>query len=88
MPQWEADAQAFANYMLTQAPFSDFDLQCAVNIYRVDVVSDESGADDPRCGGVGGGKRAKTYFDATFCDDKKVRRTMSFDEGHRLRGAG
>jgi hypothetical protein len=37
-----------------------------VNVSRIDVVSDESGADDPiACGGTGATPR--TYFDATFC---------------------
>lgn len=79
MPQWEADAQSFADYLFTQAPFCEVDLRCAINIYRIDVTSDESGADDPRCGGDGQGEKVKTYFDASFCATPNVRRTMSFD---------
>jgi IgA Peptidase M64 len=38
----------------------------AINVYRIDVISPESGADDPReCGGKG--KNPTTFFDATFC---------------------
>jgi hypothetical protein len=83
MPTWEADAQFFADYLFGQAPFSDPDLRCAINIYRIDVTSDESGADNPKCGGTTRGTKAKTYFDATFCanEDKDVRRAMSFDTG-------
>ena len=81
MPKWEADAQAFADYLFSQVPFSDPDLRCAINIYRVDVASDESGADNPRCGGGARGTKAKTYFDATFCAADDVRRAMTFDTG-------
>jgi len=81
MPKWEADAQFFADYLFDQEPFSDPDLRCAINIYRVDVASDESGADNPKCGGTAKGMKAKTYFDATFCAAEDVRRTMSFETG-------
>lgn len=37
-----------------------------LNVTRIDVLSDESGADDPvECGGTGANPR--TYFDARFC---------------------
>lgn len=88
MPQWESDAQLFVDYLFGQgpfsdgqAPFSDPDLRCAINIYRIDVTSDESGADNPKCGGTARGTKAKAYFDATFCASEDVRRTMSFETG-------
>jgi hypothetical protein len=81
MPKWEADAQLFVDYLFGQAPFSDPDLRCAINVYRIDVTSDESGADNPKCGATARGTKAKTYFDATFCASEDVRRTMSFDTG-------
>ena len=81
MAKWEADAQFFADYLFGEVPFSDPDLRCAINIYRIDVTSDESGADNPKCGGSARGTKAKTYFDATFCAAEDVRRAMSFDTG-------
>lgn len=80
MAQWESDAQEFADFLFTQAPFSDLNLQCAVNIHRVDVVSDESGADDPNCGDGGGdGSTVDTFFDASFCGDGNIRRLLVSD---------
>src|SRR5215813_10602170 len=55
----------------------------AINVYRLDVASDESGADDPgTCtdGSSGSGATRATYFDATFCSDTKTRRCLSGDE--------
>jgi hypothetical protein len=59
----------------------------AINIHRVDVESNESGADDPAQSTVGGqvlcaggaGTTARTYFDATFCGDKLSRRSLKVD---------
>ncbi|HYN28617.1 MAG TPA: M64 family metallopeptidase [Dermatophilaceae bacterium] len=79
MPAWEADARDLMDHLLEQAPFDELELRCALNIYRIDVVSDESGADDPRCGDTGPGEKVKTYFDATFCAAADVRRTMALD---------
>ncbi|MDQ3342453.1 MAG: M64 family metallo-endopeptidase [Actinomycetota bacterium] len=82
MAQWSSDAQDFADYLFSQVPFSDLDLQCAINVYRVDVTSDESGADDPNCGdGDGDGSTADTYFDASFCGDGNIRRLLISDSG-------
>ena len=80
MPRWETDAQDFVDYLFSQAPFDEPEFKCAVNIYRIDVVSDESGADDPRCGGEGAGEKVKTYFDASFCASG-LHRAMDFDTG-------
>src|SRR4029077_9316798 len=66
MPKWESDAQDAVDRLFSVAPFSDLELTCAFNVYRVDVISDEAGADDPKCGGPGLGSKAATYFDATF----------------------
>lgn len=58
------DAQAFVNLIRKTTPFDS--LWPAINIYRVDVSSTDSGAKDPKaCGGTGASP--KTYFDATFC---------------------
>ncbi|MGZ4618156.1 MAG: M64 family metallopeptidase [Frankiaceae bacterium] len=44
-------------------PFDE--LAPAINVFRVNVTSTDSGADDPTSGG-GTGATARTYFDATF----------------------
>ena len=80
MGQWALDAQEFADYLFTQAPFSDLDVRCGINVYRVDVESDESGADDPDCDdGGGSASTADTYFDASFCGDGRIRRLLVSD---------
>lgn len=57
-------AQDFADGLFAIKPFDRH--ECAINIWRLDVASDESGADDPAsCGGTGATPR--TYFDARFC---------------------
>lgn len=65
------DAQDFVDFLLETPPFSN---SCsALNVYRVDVISDESGADDPAaCGGSGAA--VDTYFDGTFCADGVIQR--------------
>jgi IgA peptidase M64 len=43
---------------------------CALNIYRIDISSTDSGADDPAAcgdGSVGSGSAARTFFDSTYC---------------------
>src|SRR6187549_639156 len=39
--------------------------QTAINVWRVNVASTDSGADDPVAGG-GTGATARTYFDSSF----------------------
>ena len=64
--QFAIDAQSFVTTFLATAPFDS--LRRAVNVYRVDVASTDSGADDPAsCGGTGAVRR--TYFDAAFCNN-------------------
>jgi hypothetical protein len=64
MGQFAADARQIANTLLTTQPFTT--LASAINVYRVDVTSTDSGADDPiACGG--NGATPATFFDATFC---------------------
>lgn len=60
------DAFHFVTGLFNTPPFNVH--QCAINVWRLDVASDESGADDPAgaCGGTGAMPR--TYFDARFCD--------------------
>ena len=66
-------AQAFVDFLFQTPPFSDN--RSAFNVWRVDVVSDDSGADDPTdCGGTG--VEVNTYFDASFCGDNRIRRLL------------
>jgi hypothetical protein len=68
LPTFHADAERFVNHLFATAPFTQ--LWCAINMYRVDVSSTDSGADEPATcadGTTGTGVSASTYFDATFC---------------------
>jgi IgA Peptidase M64 len=53
----------FVNDFRSTAPFDE--LSPAINVFRVNVSSTDSGADDPTAGG-GTGAIANTYFDASF----------------------
>ena len=65
---------------MSTPPFDEGTIACAFNIYRLDVVSDEAGADSPMCGdGTGTGTTVDTYFDASFCSDGVIRRLCSGD---------
>jgi hypothetical protein len=73
MTQYEQDVDDFIAHLFTVAPFDELDLRCAFNIYRINVSSTDSGADDPvACGGTGA--TAATYFDGTFCADGVIQR--------------
>lgn len=77
MDQFGDDAQEFARALLSAAPFDR--LRPAINIFRVDVASKESGAKDPaKCGGTGA--KPRTYFDASFCNNKIRRLLMANDK--------
>src|SRR5690349_23293844 len=68
LAKYHADVQSFVDLLRQTAPFGD--LWCGINVHRVDVVSTDSGADDPATcgdGSTGSGALARTYFDATFC---------------------
>jgi len=78
LPAYHAQAQNVADTLRTTPPFTQ--LWRAINVWRVDVSSTESGADDPTaCGGTG--QMARTYFDATFCGDGTIRRLLTVDIG-------
>lgn len=63
--QFATDAQDFVDTLFTTPPFDG--LKPAFNVYRIDVSSTDSGADDPvACGGTGA--TPATYFDASFCN--------------------
>jgi len=54
---------SFVQAFLTTPPYDG--LSAAINIFRVNVRSTDSGADDPTSTG-GTGATPRTYFDATF----------------------
>jgi hypothetical protein len=75
--QFTLDAQQFVNHLVAQDPFTAY--QNAINVYRLDVTSTDSGADDPAaCGGTGA--TPATYFDASFCNGG-IRRLLIVDSG-------
>ena len=75
MPKFAADAYRFLHHLLTTPPF-DTGLALRLNVFRIDVVSTDSGADDPlTCGGAG--TTAATYFDATYCGNGLVHRNLA-----------
>jgi hypothetical protein len=80
MAKYHSDVQAFVDVFGQTTPYGD--LWCGINVHRIDVVSTDSGADDPlTCGdGSGGsGAVARTYFDATFCSGNPIRRLLTCD---------
>ncbi|MGI8870649.1 MAG: M64 family metallopeptidase [Mycobacteriales bacterium] len=80
MAKFAGDVNTFTDTLRATAPYTT--LWCALNVHRVDVVSSDSGADDPgTCddGSTGSGATPKTYLDATFCGDGKVRRLLTCD---------
>lgn len=80
LAQFEADCNEIVAHLFAIAPFDEEAVACALNIYRLAVVSDESGADDPSCAdGNGNDTTADTYFDATFCFDGEITRLMAGD---------
>ncbi len=65
LTQFASDAQSLVNRLRATPPFDT--ARCGINVHRVDVASNESGADDPTsCGGAG--TTPATYFDASFCN--------------------
>ena len=68
LAQYRADVQSFVTRLRSTPPFGE--LWCGINVFRIDVVSTESGADEPATcddGGTGSGASPRTYFDTTFC---------------------
>lgn len=64
LEKYHGDAGKFVTQLRSTAPYDD--MFAGINVYRIDVVSHDSGADDPGCAG-GPVVTANTYFDATFC---------------------
>lgn len=88
MDKYHSDVQSFVDHFRVTAPFNQ--LWCRINVYRVDVVSTDSGADDPvTCGDdspgtTGSGATRATYFDSKFCYDNDTRRLLAGDEATAL----
>ena len=81
MDQFATDAGNFAEALLAAAPFDR--LRAAINIFRVDVTSTESGAKDPKkCNGTGA--KPKTFFDASFCSNG-IRRLLIANNGRVIK---
>jgi IgA peptidase M64 len=70
---FNAACTAFVSALTGTPPFDD--LQPAINLFRVNVTSTDSGADDPVAGG-GTGATARTYFDASF-GGNNIRRLLT-----------
>src|SRR5262249_14081968 len=72
MAQYASDADSFVAHLFGTRPFNENAIfgarySDAINVWRVDVSSTDSGADDPvACGGTGASP--KTYFDSSFCN--------------------
>jgi len=64
LDNYHEDVENFVSTFRSTPPFDEF--FSAINIYRIDVVSNETGADDPGCG-TGPQVAASTFFDATYC---------------------
>ncbi len=80
LPRFANDARTVADRLFLTSPFDRDDLRRAINVYRLDVESTDSGADKPQCGGSGPGTTAKTFFDGTFCYDGKTNRLLYGDD--------
>jgi hypothetical protein len=68
LPTYHQHARDFVTALFATPPF---DALCgAINVYRVDVASTDSGTDDPATcadGSTGSGASPRTYFDSTVC---------------------
>jgi hypothetical protein len=83
--KYHSDVQDAIDTIYAAVPFNE--LWCGINIYRVDIVSTDSGADDPTScgdGSVGSGASVRTYFDATMCGGGQVRRALIIDTASAL----
>ena len=84
LTNYHTHVQNFINALRTTPPFNE--LFCGINVHRIDVVSNQSGADDPGCAG-GAAVTANTYFNATFCSlfaGTPLDRLLTVDEGLAL----
>lgn len=85
---YHTDVENFLAQFRTTPPLDE--MFCGINVHRIDVVSTESGADDPGCGG-NPAVTADTYFDATFCSlwsGAPLERLLTIDSASALSVAG
>lgn len=86
LTQYHADVQNFLTTLRGTPPYDE--LFCGINVHRVDVVSTDSGADDPTTCAGGTGATPNTYFDATFCSvgpgGVRLDRLLTVDSGLAL----
>lgn len=64
LTKYHTDVENFLTILRATAPFDE--LFSGINVFRIDVVSRDSGADDPGCP-TGPVVTADTFFDATYC---------------------
>jgi hypothetical protein len=84
LAQYATHVNNAASVLLNTPPFNG--RRAVINVFRVDVSSTDSGADDPvACGGSGAVRR--TYFDATFCTNG-IQRLLTVDAATALAVAG
>jgi hypothetical protein len=79
LTKYSTDVQTFIGKLNSTAPYAG--IWTAINIFRVDVVSTDSGVRDPATcgdGSTGSGSTPKTYFDSTFCT-AGIRRLLTCD---------
>ena len=67
--QFADDVDDFIATWFATPPFDQVVNQQAFNVYRVDVASTDSGADDPGTCAGGTGTLVDTYFDGSYCWD-------------------
>ena len=80
LPKFHTAVDNVVNGLKATPPFND--LWCAINVHRIDVVSTDSGVDDPATcgdGATGSGTMRNSYFDGSFCGGGQVRRGISCD---------
>jgi IgA Peptidase M64 len=58
LTQYHTDVQNFLTTLCATPPYDE--LFCGINVHRIDVVSTDSGADDPGC--AGGARQQPTHF--------------------------
>jgi hypothetical protein len=77
MGKYAQDVDLILDDIRHERPFDE--LWCGINVYRIDVVSLESGGDDPAScddGSPGSGATPRTYFDAGYCSGG-IRRALT-----------
>ncbi|MFD4415976.1 M64 family metallopeptidase [Streptomyces sp. NPDC058476] len=78
MTSFHLHALDIVNIFTTTPPFDG--LSSAINIHRVDIESNEEGADDPTSCSGGTGTAVDTFLDASFCGDPSRRDLLTVDQ--------